>query len=375
MNLDFRFLPDIARHRSLLWTRPVHARWRRFHRGRIGTGWNPFLRRICLAQDPKLLQLFARTHVDCRDLNGPDDALSEQILAVAHDFLHIAAIAWMLELAPVRDRLLARRGAASVDELAFLMLVGEAVATVGLDYWYLSLGNPLQQQLGSMQRGYALSYSVCDDIEYLQFNSRWNTQRASFFVELATFYCTGRFVGFAAEDVRRSPKLHHWLGHELSYGATQRVYARQWLAYLHGEATPDEARAGAPVACDAAWQAEVIGAMGDRLWGYVKCGEGIGELDFPPLRLASSRPAANDWRFLNAGAFDVAAWRKGAADPTANYLLDQLLLLTPVPEDPELAAAIAAARTALGPVQFISLLSSIGLRPEVEDEWQLLFPS
>src|SRR5688572_16545693 len=104
------------------------------------------------------------------------------------------------------------------------MLLSEAAATVGVDYWWLcavELGELLP--IGTRVRGgLTTSYHERDRSEYRRFYPELEVQSLAFFGDLCAFHCNGEFVGFDGDDLARSPLLLAWLTQELRYGERQR---------------------------------------------------------------------------------------------------------------------------------------------------------
>lgn len=310
--------------------RPIDQRWRYERRvGGSAGGFNPYRFEIQVPQQ-SALALFLDGGTDLRELNRGDFLLHELMFAV-HDHLHAWAVAMIRDLAPDLGFGEAPLTAENLEAHAFCHLLTEAVATVGLDYWDLAgrhLGDDLD--LGSPFVTLTSSYHEDHREEFARWCPELTVQSPGFFGLMARFYCTGRFPGTDREALGRSPRLLHWLEHELLYGVTQRRYTRQWLHHLGGLTAPvSDADLGEPVACDAEWQESLVDALGERLWEKVKLDR---------ARPIGARPAFSAWaaptdgpldfRFTAASALDApfdAIRERGMVPASFGALFDQVV--------------------------------------------------
>jgi hypothetical protein len=316
----------------------------------VTTGWNPLSGRVYVPSGSVLRAWLSGETEDLRALN-PGDRFVRELCFLAHDLIHVWSVRLVQDLVPEQAFGQGEITADTLDAHAFVLLVTEACATVGLDYWYLSTFE-LEQRLriGTCFQRLTVDYRSADDAEYRRACPDFDAQTPAFFARIARFYCTGVFPGFNARDALRSPRLHAWLDHELEYGQTQRRYAREWLMHLGGlpteRATPSSLHAA--VACDAPWQREVIDALATRLWSLIK--------DEGEFLIAPRADTANDWRAPARGPIDarftnIAALsreevrERGVHAPTAPYYIEQVLRGAPeVPRDAGIHAAVRAAR-------------------------------
>ena len=270
------------------------------------TGFNPLTKRIFYASNSLLAAWLQKPKESARKYNAGDLLLPDLLLAV-HDYLHIWGYLAVCELAPRIQFGTGKITRKSLENYAFCHLVTEAVATVGLDYWYLCTINFNDVcDLGTTQRGLAVSYHDHQLRELRRFRPNLDVQSKPFFAELATFYCTGVFKGFHPRDLKTSPLLWKWMRHELRYGLGQREYIRRWLAYLARDRldlSMDELRA--PLSVQEGWQTRLMNDVGELLWEKVKNNalHQFGpHLDQDRIwRSRSDRPL--DFRFLNAAAY------------------------------------------------------------------------
>jgi hypothetical protein len=241
------------------------------------TGFNPYQEAIYYGSQSAFARWLADPAASARDQNEGDFLVHEVFFAV-HDYLHVWTVQLLRELLPGRNLGRGRLDAKDLEAFTFLHLVTEAAATVGLDYWYLSTIDVNQVvPIGTCHNLLASDYRESDLPELRRANPTFEVQTPAFFTELTRFYCTGVLHGFDVDDLRRSPRTHKWLRHELSYGALQRRYVRQWLRYLaSGEITRGDRRDSAPVAVDEPWQERILAEVGEALWRKVTLGAADG---------------------------------------------------------------------------------------------------
>ena len=286
--------------------RAVDSSWRLDQTTKLSTsGFNPFGGTVFYPARSALAGWLADPQQSAR-LHNPHDALLHDLLFAVHDYLHVWATQLICELRPELGFGSSRIDAHNFEHLTFALLLTEAVATVGLDYWYLATVD-LNQVLpiGTSFSGLTVGYHQRHLAEYRRFRPDLEVQSPAFLGELCRFYCSGHFIGFDANDLRRSPLLSRWLTHEVRYGAVQREVSRRWLRYLSDRelavVEPDLAR---PIAIDAAWQEELIEAASHALWRKVKADvlEPLPPLVAPPWGSPPSR--ALDVRFRNLNLVD-----------------------------------------------------------------------
>lgn len=279
----------------------------------------------------------AQSHVDrwlphrqgsARAFNAGDELMSEALFLV-HDYLHVWTYRWINDLCPALGFGFAPITRKSFEALVFCHILSEAVATAGLDYWYLSTVD-LQAvvPIGTMQRGLTVSYREALSAEYRRFNPSLRVQHPAFLGQLARFYCDGICVGFGIDDLDASPALEAWITHELRYGQLQRRYCRQWFSYLASEEIIlDDAALEAPLNCGARWQKRLTDDLAACLWEKVK----QGALCLPRSTIdpdSTWRAPANrspDFRFLNLNRSTrpAADAVKALPEESFEYLLRQ----------------------------------------------------
>jgi hypothetical protein len=119
--------------------RAVDCRWR--YAGLLPhgvTGFNPLRYEVYYGRISQLARWLADPFAASRELNARDQLVHEVLLAV-HDYLHCWAVQAIRDLAPELGYGAGALAADSLEAAAFCHLLTEAVATVGLDYWYLSV--------------------------------------------------------------------------------------------------------------------------------------------------------------------------------------------------------------------------------------------
>lgn len=311
--------------------RGVDARWsyaKILDRG--VSGFNPFRGAIFTSRNSCLANWLEQPHESARKLNF-DDRLVDEVLFAAHDYLHVWSYRWIGRLWPELGFGEAEIGPDNFEDMVFCHLLSEAVATVGLDYWYLSCVDLNDiVPIGSAKRGLTVSYREDHAEEYRIFSNGFDVQCESFFQLIARFYCSGQFPGFSAEDLQLSPVLRGWLMHELRYGKLQREYCREWFAYLSGgrvRLSPNQL--SRPVAHDAPKHEQLLREIGALLWAKVKQDDFADSgFRFDPDRLWNSS-GSRELRFqflnLNSVGLPSAARRAKLSARSTRYLVRQYI--------------------------------------------------
>lgn len=290
--------------------RAVDAAWRYRRIAPVSVvGFNPWIKSVFYASESLFAAWLADPYGSARAHNE-DDLLVYEVLMAVHDHLHAWASLAIAALLPELRFGVGRITAANLEDHVFCHLLTEAVASGGLDYWYLATVDLNDVcDIGTRTRGLTSAYDERHLSEYRRYNPALDVQRVEFLGELTRFYCTGALRGFDLRAVRRSPRVHRWLVRELSYGARQRAYTRQWLAHLAGE----ELRHGpsqleAPVACEAPWKEALVRDLSRLLWEKVKEGVahpfGAGWDARESWAAPASKPI--DYRFTNYNALPAA---------------------------------------------------------------------
>ncbi len=283
--------------------RAIDLAWsQRKHLPETLIGFNPVHSAVYYAQGSAMAAWLERPRASARALNF-QDFLARDVMFAVHDYLHAWAYLAINELMPDLGFGTAPITTKNREAFVFCHLLTEAVATVGLDYWYLSTVKlnevcPIGTRLETLTTPYHEQYKS----EYHRFNPAFEVQSEGFFRELTEFYCSGRFFGFGLDDVKNSAVLLSWLQHELRYGELQRVYVRQWFDLLAGVGpVTNTEHYAAPTRCNARWQKRLMTDLGSLLWEKVKKGTlHRFRFAFDRKRVWRSPTSAPlDFRFLN----------------------------------------------------------------------------
>jgi len=297
--LQHVFLDDCVR----LQRRAIDARWHYSDEVQENlTGFNPLRSTVYVARHSYLDAWLSHRAESVRRYNPPSNRLIHEALFLVHDYLHVWAFNWLRKLAPamrVGEKPITRN---TIEDFVFCHLVTEAAATVGLDYWYMcATDTEALCPAGVNFEGLTVTYRLANEREYRRFCPGFAAQIPDFFDRIALFYCTGEFVGFGRRDLQRSPALHQWLSHELSYGERQRMYVRQWYAYLaRDDIRYTDRQLRAKVDAARPWQKRLITELGRLLWDKIK-----NDVVHPPGRNIDpdgcwkSHRRTPDYRFTN----------------------------------------------------------------------------
>ncbi|PRQ06685.1 hypothetical protein [Enhygromyxa salina] len=326
--------------------RSIDANWLYETRSsKTSAGWNPFRGEIYIADNSLVAQWLDDPSMDLRVLNENDLFLPE-FAFLLHDHLHIFGARTIAELRPELAFGHGTLDPARLEEHAFVLVVTEAVATVGLDYWDLccrNLGRELD--IGTSFARLTVSYQASLEPEYRRYCEDFTAQTPDFFGLIARFYCTGAFPGFDGEALRRSPVTLGWLRHELLYGGSQRRYSRQWLQHLAGVQHYDAGALEAPIEIPD-WGEDVIEELGERLWAKVKHGDPWlpGAQHAPEQAWRAPQRGPIDCRFTNLAGFADAERelaRRSVLEPSRPQWREQLLRSRRYPiGDPDAIAAV-----------------------------------
>lgn len=271
------------------------------------TGFNPHLSTVFVGGVSRVHDWLKSPGQSARAFNRRDN-LFDEALYIGHDYLH-AWTYWAIdELMPKLGLGAATITAKNLEDFVFCHLVSEAVAVVGLDYWYLAtLDINEVVPIGTTRKIENTAYHESNLPEFRRFNPRFAVQTPAFFRKLVELYCTGYFVGFDIDDMNRSPQLYQWLDHEVGYSELQREYIRLWLNHLAPRPTGlDRERLRAPVRIDAPWKRTVVREIGNLLWAMVKEDKDSTKSGGPGRSRAwrSPKDRAVDLRFLNLNGLD-----------------------------------------------------------------------
>lgn len=290
--------------------RGIDARWS--YDGYITSDYNlsgfNFFENAIFAPLNSKFTLWRKT--DGHDIRGYNikDRLINELFTSIHDYLHIWAYQWIAEISPATGFGEAGVTSKNLEDFAFCHLLSEAVATVGLDYWYLCAGEPLAPlDIGTNFDTLTVSYHLRDIREFRKFNPRFDSQNRQFFKNLVKFYCDGVFHGFDLQSVKQSPKILRWLEHEIVYGETQRIYSREWMIALSDLGIKfEQTKLAAKYDFTKKWRRDLTEELSDLLWEKVV----LGKPNFAPKKVHYPYPKNvrfPDPRMLNLNVVPVQA--------------------------------------------------------------------
>jgi len=256
-------------------TRAIDAEWRYTKTIPLNlAGFNPATGHIFIAARSRIATWLQDPTIDVRELNDSDRLLGELMFAV-HDYLHVWAYRAIRELRPSLRFGCLHAKRIDFEDWVFCHLLTEAIATVGVDYWYLStvsLNDVVDA--GTTLSTLTTPYHERHRSEYLRWNRSLRVQAPAFLETLTEIYCSDEFIGFDREALRKSPLVCQWVEKELIYGRVQREYTRAWLAHVLG-VDRDASRAALRRPCDFSkrWQRQLVRDIAPLLWALVKRGK------------------------------------------------------------------------------------------------------
>jgi hypothetical protein len=263
------------------------------------SGFRPFAGCVYHGARSRLAAWLPNRAGSARPFN-PKDQLVREVWVAAHDYVHAWTYALVRELAPELGLCEAPITEKNVEAFAFAHLVTEAAATIGFDYWHLSLIELDRAcPIGTRTPNFSTGYRQSSVAEFRRANPRFDPQRPEFLTEIVDAYCSGRISGFSVADALESPLLDHWISHELIYSSRQRRYIRRWLAHIAGD--PSIAGdADRPLAADAPWQRALLARAGEAVHAFVKSGEPHAiDLVAPDRAWRTPASVRSDPRFTN----------------------------------------------------------------------------
>ena len=285
--------------------RPVDNSWHHADLTGLMTGFNPTLHTHFYAAE----SVFDRWLEDPTELDCDRESqirLVKEVLFMAHDYLH----SWAYRALAAIEPGLIGYGPVTRDNLnmqAFVLVVTEAVAVVGLDYWYLCVADVDERcgtDLGVGPR--TVHYRERYLSEYRRHNSSLDVQNPRFFHQILRLYCLGLFDGFDEQDLQQSDALASWMIRELLIAPRQREVCRTWLSRLGGfELRDDEVML--PFQTPSESLRSHLTKLSELLWRKIKFGEE--SFDPPPSNSAAWQyvPGATvDFRFANCTSWQRA---------------------------------------------------------------------
>jgi hypothetical protein len=241
------------------------------------------------------------------------DRLTKEVLFAVHDYLHIWAYQAINELMPKLGFGHAEITPANFEDFVFCHLLTETVATVGLDYWYLSQTD-LSETLSMLTSASQLTtaYNRHFPKEMKQLNLSFEVYDPSFFTRLASFYTSGVFAGIELQHLKKSPALWRWMEQELLYGEKQRGYTRTWLNYISGgTCLKKQENSDGAVSLKEKWKLQLIESLGRLLWQKVVLNETIHfskKLTSRNWQKPQQTSEVIDYRFFNLNSVKGDFW-------------------------------------------------------------------
>ncbi len=294
------------------------------------SAFNPHQGKIFFQSGSCISEWLKNPEVSARPLNQRDFLVKEVLFAV-HDYFHIWGYQLIQHLRPQLNFGIEAITKANFETFVFCHLLTEAIATIGLDYWYLSQVDLNEVvPIGTYSYPLATSYHKEDDSEFKRFAPNMNVMSVDFFETLMRTYLTGDFFGFSAFDLQRSPILIRWLNHELTYAEKQRSYTRTWLAHLsHQDLKLKPKNLKGHVSASAAWQKKMISDAAEILFAKVVHNK---PTYLPALASENSEWSSRknrkqiDYRFFNICSFGDDMWEQIEKHPPTAESRDHLYL-------------------------------------------------
>ena len=252
--------------------RQIDCNWKYYnHLPLTTTGFNPWCGQVFYGQKSAFADWMQDPFSSSRQYNEGDFLVPEAIM-LAHDYLHSWSYQAIHNLVPKIQFAQTPLTKKNIEDFVFCHLLTEAVATVGMDYWYLSTIDFNQIcNVGTAFTGMTTSYREKDIAEYQRLNKKFIVQSPQFFEDVCYFYCSGQWDGFDLTDLKKSPLLYSWIEHELTYGEAQRRISRQWFSFLakediqyKGKELTNKVDASQP------WKKKLIKDLSQLLWRKVK---------------------------------------------------------------------------------------------------------
>ncbi|MBK9294677.1 MAG: hypothetical protein IPM57_09585 [Oligoflexia bacterium] len=234
-------------------------------------GFNPATNAAYVGFNSSVSQWLQNPKQSIRSFNFNDTFLHE-LFFIIHDYLHAWSYNAINELYPGLKFGYGKITEKNFEDYVFCHILTEAVATVGLDYWYLSTIELNQViPVGANIKTLTAAYHVKNNSEYRRFDPKFNAQKRGFLKTLNDAYCDGIFYALPMKAIQLSPQIYRWYWHELTYGRLQRKYTRQWLSYLSaGEVVCEQAKLDIKIDNSKKWMQELVEDLSLLLWQKVK---------------------------------------------------------------------------------------------------------
>jgi hypothetical protein len=282
--------------------RPVDMRWYYNNVVPISVvGFNPLHRTIFYGTN-SFLEIILNSPLNCT-IDSIEWCLYELFFA-AHDYMHIWAVDRLLSFFPNCTKEGLWKDETALSDLAFVLILSEAVATVSIDYWLLSEID-MAKELGIETRFKGLTTPFrADHLAAAQrLCNGFNVRDHSFFIWLVQAYCSGVITGFDINSTNLPEELS-WIKTEQKQSVRQLTLIHDWLRYLSAR------NRTAPCFCglqfDAGLRAEVIRDLSREVWDVCHRGR-LPRLSPPDDGIRVPFPAAlpiYDFRFNNIRAFE-----------------------------------------------------------------------
>jgi hypothetical protein len=241
----------------------------------VQAGFNPFNSTVYFCSSSAFSDWFFSGCENLENYIAGENVINELLFAL-HDYLHI----WSYQCV---DHLTSGRVTSLIttptpltelekEELIFFHLLSEAVATIGLDYWFLSR-NELWRVLsvGTTITGLTATFSERHMDEFRKFNPDFQPFKPQFLNEFTRFYCDGVLNGFDVEALQKSNIVFRWLKHELTYGQTQRNHSSTWINYLFSDLEDYQVSASTTTTVKIPLKYEtLLDQVGSLLWEKIK---------------------------------------------------------------------------------------------------------
>jgi len=221
------------KNKAVLTKRSIDMNW--FYNGIIPvsvSGFNPLGSQIFYGKN-SYLEKFLEEEIEIHP-NEIDWYLYE-IFFVVHDYMHIWAIDQLLNFFPQCTEKNLFDDVDTLNDLAFMLLLSEVVASISVDWWMLSKFDFAKDlDSNSKFRCLTTSFKMSDITIARNVYASFSVQDENFFSWLTKGYFYNVFKGFENLNKENSNNLH-WLNKELKYGIKQRELLAKWINFLSND--------------------------------------------------------------------------------------------------------------------------------------------
>lgn len=246
-----------------------------------------------------------------------EDNLMHEVLFSVHDYFHLWAYRAIHHLMPELKMGTGEVTLENFEDYVYLHLLSETVATIGLDFWYLSqIDLNSVVSIGTKATTLTTKFYKSQLAEFQKFNANFDPYQISFFATLDDLYCYAKVKGFSGTTLERSPAILGWMKHEYKYGEVQRQLTRQWINFLSAKnIIPHGFDLTAPLKPGGKWRKELRDQVGKLLWKKVINGIAADFAAIPQEKVWTppSNSQVIDYRFFNINSFGENFWDKVAA--------------------------------------------------------------